>query len=113
MDLASDLRSNRRKLQAHRKCRRIALSRFRRSQDEMFAAAPEDPVILIAGVTFALHRVRNGGINAVGKAVLEIHLRGELKRSLGAGCRSDFNVNVHCPALVPTGVYRDKSGLAV
>src|SRR5262245_58028278 len=63
--LKTRLRSTRRKLQAHSKCRRIAPSHLRRGQHEMFATAPEDPIIFITGITFALRRVRRGGVDAV------------------------------------------------
>ena len=68
--MRNGVRLARRKLQARSKGRRIAIGSLRRRQHEVFAAAPEDPIILIAGGTFSLCRVRSGGMDAVRKVVL-------------------------------------------
>jgi len=98
----------RRKLQACSKGCRIAIGRLCGRQHEMLAAAPEDPIILIPASTFSLCRVRKGGMDAVRKAVLKIHLRSKLKRPLGAGYRTDFDVNMHSPAVIPARINREK-----
>ena len=47
-------------------------------------------------------------MDAVRKAVLEIHLRGKLERPLGTGYCTDLDVNVHGPAVIPARVNCEK-----
>ena len=84
-----------RKLQTDCERGRIALSRCRRSQHELLAAAPEYSVILVTSAAWAPCSIGRMSEHTIRECVLKIHLCGELEAPPGLRRRAHFEVNVH------------------
>src|SRR5690349_10812790 len=93
--------STRRKLQTDRKDRGIAVRVLGRSEHKLISAAPENPIVTIAGRADALRPVGRSCMDAVRNGIIEIHLGGKFVGSAPLDRRADLQMDVHRPAFVP------------
>jgi len=101
-----------RELEADGKRCLIAIGRCCRSQHELIAATPEDPIMLVSRGTHSSRGIGRVSMDAIRQSVVEIHLRRELKGSWGRWGGPYLEMDMHRPAFIPTGVYGDESDLA-
>ena len=86
-----------RKLQADRERCRIAVGRRRRSQHELIATTPENPIILVSRGAPSFRGIGRVSVDAIRQSVVEIHLRREFEAPTGLRHRANLDVNVHRP----------------